>query len=498
MTAAAVWGVPVASWMLYGIFVSGVVTLAALAAQASLRAANRPLRVVWIAAIVGMMTLSIAVPFRERVRTSRSDAIVTKVQDRGAEREKARGRSAREWLAALPQAVASPMQRAIERLEELGSQVSPSVNRGLVVLWSGTSAAIFVLSLLGYRRIVRRVRRFPRVELAGVEVSVGSGIGPAVVGLAPSQIVVPRWLMTRPSHEQRMAIMHEVEHIRAADPWVLVVACGAATLMPWNPALWYALSRLRLAVEIDCDRRVLRRGISSVSYGTLLIDLSVLSRPLPALVPAFPGTTSHLERRLLAMTETTTRFKRVRRFAGGFIAATVLVGACETRLPTSAEVEAMDAEAVEKQVVTAGIFDATGAEFFVDGKSVTPAAARAIPASMIASVEGQKAARDRSAAIHITTVPVIAADSVVVVRPIDSVVVARPARARVSAEDQEAPARTFSGLLIIDGVITDGGALARLDPARIESVDVIKGAAAARSYSDPRARNGVIRVKTKR
>ena len=57
--------------------------------------------------------------------------------------------------------------------------------------------------------------------------------------------------------------------------------------------------------------------------------------------------------------------------------------------------------------------------------------------------------------------------------------------------------RTFDGLLIIDEKIVASTALQQLDPARIESVEVIKGNAATERYSDPRAANGVIKVTTK-
>ena len=52
-------------------------------------------------------------------------------------------------------------------------------------------------------------------------------------------------------------------------------------------------------------------------------------------------------------------------------------------------------------------------------------------------------------------------------------------------------------MVVIDGVVADRSALARLRPDEIAQVDVMKGAAAAALYSDPRAANGVIRVTTR-
>src|SRR5690606_6470707 len=126
--------------------------------------------------------------------------------------------------------------------------------------------------------------------------------GPAVVGFYPMQVVVPEWICSRPAREQQLVLAHEREHVLARDPLVLLGACVAVSIMPWNPALWFALSRLRLAIEIDCDRRVLQQGASAVTYGSLLLELSAFPSSLGSTVPALSYHRSHLERRLIAMT----------------------------------------------------------------------------------------------------------------------------------------------------------------------------------------------------
>jgi hypothetical protein len=62
---------------------------------------------------------------------------------------------------------------------------------------------------------------------------------------------------------------------------------------------------------------------------------------------------------------------------------------------------------------------------------------------------------------------------------------------------QPEPSRTFDGLLIIDGVITNTSELSKLSPDRIAAIEVLKGAAASQYYSDPRAARGVIKVTMK-
>ena len=82
-------------------------------------------------------------------------------------------------------------------------------------------------------------------------------VGPAVVGLLRPRIVVPRWVtMALPSH-QAAVIAHEQSHLDARDPQLFTLALALLVFMPWNLPLWWQLRRLRYAIEIDCDARVL-------------------------------------------------------------------------------------------------------------------------------------------------------------------------------------------------------------------------------------------------
>ncbi|MBC8085888.1 MAG: TonB-dependent receptor plug domain-containing protein, partial [Phycisphaerae bacterium] len=101
-------------------------------------------------------------------------------------------------------------------------------------------------------------------------------------------------------------------------------------------------SRLRLAVELDCDGRVLLRGVQKPAYGQLLVELSS-NRPWtsPA-IPAFSWGTSHLEQRLVAMTARPKRFRTVRRIASGAVAAAALLAAANAELPAPQELQAME------------------------------------------------------------------------------------------------------------------------------------------------------------
>src|SRR6185295_7923924 len=95
--------------------------------------------------------------------------------------------------------------------------------------------------------------------------------GPAVVGALRPQIVLPMWSLHLDFEGRDLGLRHEMEHLRARDTLLLSAAYLATCAMPWNPWMWWQLERLRLAVELDCDRRVLRSGASRKRYGALLL-----------------------------------------------------------------------------------------------------------------------------------------------------------------------------------------------------------------------------------
>ena len=71
--------------------------------------------------------------------------------------------------------------------------------------------------------------------------------------------------------------------------------------MPWNPALWWLVRRLCLAVELDCDNRVVKALGDAPAYGELLLKVAQAANRGPRLQPAFLGGMGSLERRLTAL-----------------------------------------------------------------------------------------------------------------------------------------------------------------------------------------------------
>jgi hypothetical protein len=168
----------------------------------------------------------------------------------------------------------------------------------------------------------------------GVPVLLSPSTGPAVIGLFRSRIVLPRWVVEDASDDVRALLMeHEREHLRAGDPRLLAVGLAAVALMPWNPAAWWQLRRLRLAVEVDCDARVLARRADVRAYGTLLLEVGRRGTGGRLLAAAFSEPASFLERRIRIMTSPRVRRPWLRAAGFGAAALAMMVAACEAPGP---------------------------------------------------------------------------------------------------------------------------------------------------------------------
>jgi len=134
----------------------------------------------------------------------------------------------------------------------------------------------------------------------GIDVLVSPTIGPAVVGVVEPQILLPKSLLDLDEPLRRLVLRHEQEHRTARDQLIVVGSAVVLALSPWNLALSWIVRRARLALEIDCDMRVLSRGASANQYGKLLLFIAQRQSTM-ALAPMLAASTSHLERRIIAM-----------------------------------------------------------------------------------------------------------------------------------------------------------------------------------------------------
>lgn len=499
----------VASWTTVSVLVSGSLLALALLVQQLVRGAV-PQRLVWSVALAASAVLAATQPWR-RATVHPAAIAMPPTPAAGTATEPAAGPSllarARHTVRGVPALAAQvTVSASMATAGVLRTAPSP-VQWFVVVVWPVATLVLFGIGAWSYRRQRRAVQRARQATIAGQPVLVTASVGPAVFGVRQPRIIVPAWLLTRTADEQRLVVQHEQAHIDAHDPLLLLGACALVALMPWNPAAWYMLSRLRLAIECDCDARVLQRGAAPRRYGALLIDLSAAARPLPPLTgaPAFSHRASHLERRLRRMTDRPTTYRVPRRLAGAAIATLAVAAACGAELPTSAELQGMDVAAAEKRAFVAAP-DMSAARYVVDGKTVSEAEAKSIKAERIASIEISKVDRKRSEVRIATQAPtgvsVGAAESTAAP---ERVLVA--VRADGTADTTRGlmlgdsvrmvPPKSMTDVLIfVDGVKATEAAM-KMPPDRIERIEVIKGAAAEKLYG-PEGAKGVIHITTKK
>jgi beta-lactamase regulating signal transducer with metallopeptidase domain len=375
-----------ASFVAYVLLTGALVTLATYAADAICRLSARSRRWTWLTGLIVTVAVAgaaLAFP-RAPSLASVAGTDLSATPAIGVAHVSATTHIG--FFGAMRGGVAAAIDRtrsATERVVSLG--VAP----WSAAAWLVLTGSLLLFLCVVHRRFLRLRRQWPIANVHDVRVKVAPASGPAVMGVRRPDIVIPRWLLARADEEQRLVVEHEGEHVRARDPMTLAIGWGCAVLMPWHPATWWMLSRLRLAVELDCDQRVLRRGASRRSYGALLVDLSARFSGLPAGATALADRTTHLEQRLIAMN--THRPSLVSLRAGAFALAglVAIVSACEMKMPTASTVEQMDGSAAERaarqmELVAKGD---SAPVYYVDGVVTTRDAGTAILPGEIASIE---------------------------------------------------------------------------------------------------------------
>ena len=287
----------IGSWMLYAIAVSALFTVAAHALERVVAGRGRPRRMLWVVAT----SLSLAWPgvagFR---RLTAAESLPVTV---------------------IPFTITVPAPESIvpvARTPLRGEQI----DRALLTLWLALSALLLVRLGSGIATLRRAKRGWRREELDGMPVCVSANVGPAVVGLRSMNVVLPEWILDLDRPLRALVLRHEQEHRDARDPYLLFGAAAAVCLMPWNPVLWFQARRLRLAIELDCDARVLRAHPTPERYGLLMLTIAQRRSVAPTLfAPMLAEPATQLERRIIEMRTTTRRIARWTVVGGTVLAA---------------------------------------------------------------------------------------------------------------------------------------------------------------------------------
>ena len=261
-------------WMLYSVLIGGLAILAAHALENAARVVGKASRWIWFAALLATIAASVSALYQAVV-----GAVIFMPKRHGAT-----------WL----DGPASSYIRLFNSVEHWDMYLSP-------LLWisSAVTAALFAIAIW---RLVQRRRAWHQTSMDGHSVLVSEAEGPAIVGFVRSAIVVPRWALNESERVRSLIMAHELEHQRAGDHLLSALTLLAIVAQPWNPAVWWIARRLRVALEVDCDARVLRRGSDPRTYGLLLLEAGSRAAGCRMPVPALSRPLSSLEERLQIIT----------------------------------------------------------------------------------------------------------------------------------------------------------------------------------------------------
>jgi len=296
------------SWMLFALVTGGFLTAAGLAADRLASLSRRPRRFVWLTTLILTACwplLSLLGSWLPRLEPSQNTSAPIAAARR---------------LATL--IVASPAW-------ELSSAWTLTVR----VAWVLCSAFLLVRLGLAIVRVRKRRASWRQLDVDGVAVCISRDVGPAVVGLREMTIVLPQWVTETDPALRALILRHEAEHRLARDPYFLLIAAFITALIPWNIPLWFQARRLRLAIELDCDQRVLRGHPSWRDYAGLLLTIAQ-RRSLAShrVAPALLEPASNLERRITAM-RTPSRLSRLNALCLTVAAGAAFAVACAVDKP---------------------------------------------------------------------------------------------------------------------------------------------------------------------
>lgn len=187
------------------------------------------------------------------------------------------------------------IQQFLSRLQFLVDVFLPDLTTFLWWMWVVT--AVVVVLWLGYSwwDLVSRRSEWKRGTFEGLDCYFSEKTGPGLAGMIRYVLVVPAWLVDVEPEKRRIVAVHESEHQRRRDPWLMTFGYASLLLAPWNPILWWQRSRLRLAMEMDCDRRSIRKTGDPHEYGEALLDLA---EHQTRWITAFSQSESHLVQRI--------------------------------------------------------------------------------------------------------------------------------------------------------------------------------------------------------
>lgn len=344
----------IAGWLLYCVAVSMLLGAGAALLDALLTTHGRPARWVWACAIAATLLVPTGAYLMQqrapRPLPGAGEAGVKSLIDRTPVR--AATQVTRSTLGAP--AINSTSRRAIPsglRMPEWSSLDGFVVDLAtLCILIAALRVAVDSVVLYRSRR------RWSTAVVDDVPVLLSDDFGPAIVGLWKPTVVLPRWTLALDASDRSLMLAHEVEHLRAGDGQITTVALLSVMCMPWSPVLWWLLRRLRTAIEIDCDRRVLSAFPDVARYGRLLVDVAEHANGTPFAVAGFSERAMPIARRIRAMTTSVQR-RLSPRSTGLAALGLVVAGGSLVVLPPEAPARSLPAYARQTPILAKNVGD---------------------------------------------------------------------------------------------------------------------------------------------
>lgn len=178
------------------------------------------------------------------------------------------------WISSATSLPLDEVRLFLARFQVLLDRALPDLTTFLIAGW-GVALTVFCGWLI-YSWWTLWVRRkgWQSGDFHGLDCLYTEDTGPGLFGLIQAQLVIPRWVRDLDPKQQEMIAAHEAEHQEQRDPWLTTFGYLALLMAPWNPVLWWQHRRLRLAVELDCDRRAAQKFGGASSYAMTLVEIA--------------------------------------------------------------------------------------------------------------------------------------------------------------------------------------------------------------------------------
>jgi TonB family protein len=274
-------------WALYVVAISTLLVAAAWGVERVLRSRGKTTRFVWAAAFTGSFLSPLL------------GGLFVAVRDVAASRGVGLARA----LAPASAVELHPVAEFLDRAAVAGVGADVLFLAGWILATGGALTWLWVSKL----SLGRMSAAWKPSSWRGEPVLLTDDIGPSVVGFLRPQLVIPEWVKELSEEQQELVLEHELEHLRVWDPRFSQLFLGLVCLVPWNLPLVAAYRRLRLAIEVDCDRRVVTRKGSRRTYGRTLLEAH--SR-VPAQALGFLRR-SELEQRIRCLVGSDSRWVRI-------------------------------------------------------------------------------------------------------------------------------------------------------------------------------------------